>query len=98
MCYSATLFCEKLSAQQYKTQQIQSTESAIVSLVQSIVDNTKMSIKEKQKHIKAFNKHHKELMLKYFKDIAWVEGRQVSILTCCLLDSISNNGNINIIY
>lgn len=62
--------CRKLTPSQYVRQSKDSTEMAIVNLIRSVIDDTKLGIKEKQKMIKQFNKHHPEIMREYFGDLA----------------------------
>ena len=64
-----TLFCNKLTTVQYERQQRDCTERAIVSLVRTVIDDTNLSLKDKQKQIKLYKKHHPGIMAKHFSDI-----------------------------
>lgn len=63
------MYCCKMSAEQYARQSQRNTEQSIVSLVQAVIDNTTIPLKDKQKHIKRFQKHHADIMAEYFADI-----------------------------
>ncbi|KAK2185732.1 hypothetical protein NP493_225g03035 [Ridgeia piscesae] len=62
-------FCTRVTEDEFKKQQIEETEGALVSLMNAILDDHKMALKEKKNRLKQFQKHHNELYKKNFADI-----------------------------
>ena len=64
-------YCARISEDEYRNQTEMYTEQSLVDLYNTILDNTKFSLKEKKQHLKQMQKHHPELYQKFFSHITW---------------------------
>ncbi len=62
-------YCARVSDEEYRSQTEECTEQALVDLMNSVLDNTQFSLKEKKQRLKQFQKHHPYLHEKYFSNI-----------------------------
>ncbi|GAB6018598.1 DEP domain containing [Chamberlinius hualienensis] len=62
-----SLFCQQIPESIYKDQTHKESNAAIEKLMESIIDSTTISLKEKQKFLKRFKKHHPEIYDKCLK-------------------------------
>jgi len=62
-------FCTRISVEEFDCQRTAETEQALVGLMNTILDNTTMSLKEKKQRFKHFQKHHATIYQKHFSDI-----------------------------
>ncbi|XP_019638033.1 PREDICTED: DEP domain-containing protein 7-like isoform X3 [Branchiostoma belcheri] len=59
-------FCKRITIQEYEAQAITETEKALVEMMNRILDHTKMSVKEKQRRLNDFWRHHPKIYAKFF--------------------------------
>ena len=71
MHLSEATFCDRVSEDEYKKQQRDFTEAAIVDLMNAMIDNTKFSLKEKKQRLKQFQKTYPKLYEERFSDMKW---------------------------
>lgn len=76
--FSDMTYCARVSDEEYKTQTEECTEQALVDLMNSVLDNTQFSLKEKKQRLKQFQKHHPYLHEKYFSNIKQVSSTCVN--------------------
>ena len=69
LCSASTAYCEQVTGEEFERQQMEETERALVDLINSILDNTAMSLKEKKQRLKQFQKYHGDIYKKHFGDI-----------------------------
>ncbi|XP_033113773.1 DEP domain-containing protein 7-like [Anneissia japonica] len=62
-------FCVRISLQDFHDQCITTTEKAIKDLMNKIIDDTALTLKEKKQRIKQLHKHHKGIYDKHFPDM-----------------------------
>ena len=62
-------FCTQVTEDEYKHQQTEQTAKCLVELMNSILDNTKFSLKEKKQRLKQFQKYHPDLFQKHFSEM-----------------------------
>lgn len=61
-----TQFCEKVNVNEYEDRIKNCTEESLVILINQVLDDTKMSLKEKKRRLKEFKKVHQDIFKKYF--------------------------------
>lgn len=61
-------FCQRISRDEFCRQRVEQTEKSLVDLMNFIIDNTRMSLKEKQQRFKVFAKKHRKIFVKHFPD------------------------------
>ena len=66
---SEIAYCDMVTDEEYKQQATTTTEIALKDLMNSILDNTSISLKEKKERLKQFKKYHQEIYDKYFSDL-----------------------------
>ncbi|XP_078662934.1 DEP domain-containing protein 7-like isoform X3 [Branchiostoma floridae x Branchiostoma belcheri] len=59
-------YCKRITIQEYEAQAITETEKALVEMMNGILDHTKMSVKEKQRRLNDFWRHHPKIYAKFF--------------------------------
>ncbi|XP_035663457.1 DEP domain-containing protein 7-like [Branchiostoma floridae] len=59
-------FCKRITIQEYEAQAITETEKALVDMMNGILDHTKMTVKEKQRRLNDFWRHHPKIYAKFF--------------------------------
>ena len=62
-------FCARVTPDEFKQQQTETTETVLVSLMNAILDDHKMALRDKKNHLKQFQKHHSELYDRNFSDV-----------------------------
>ncbi|XP_074656145.1 DEP domain-containing protein 7-like isoform X2 [Tubulanus polymorphus] len=65
-------YCDRVTSEEFHRQTAQQTEHALKDLLNSILDDTNISLKEKKHKFKQFQKHHPTIVQKYFSD--YVDG------------------------
>ena len=70
---SAPRFSEALSISDYEMQTYQYTNSSLVQMMNSLIDDVKLSLKDKKHKLKQFQKHHPQLYNKYFPNMLWYQ-------------------------
>ena len=68
-CYLDRTYCKQVSAEEFQRQQQESTELALISLMNSIIDDTHLSIKEKRHRLKQCQRSHPEIYAKHFSHL-----------------------------
>jgi hypothetical protein len=68
-CCVEKTYCQRISADEFQSQSRELTDSALVDMMNAILDNTRIPLKEKKRHLKQFMKHHARLGLQYFSDM-----------------------------
>ena len=63
-------YCKQVSAEEYQSQAEHCTNKALVDMMNGIVDNTSMSLKEKKQRLKQFQKCYPQLYAKHFSEMA----------------------------
>ncbi|CAD5117154.1 DgyrCDS5959 [Dimorphilus gyrociliatus] len=61
-----TQFCEKVHVNEYEDRIKNCTEESLAVLINQVLDDTKMSLKEKKRRLKEFKKVHEDIFVKYF--------------------------------
>lgn len=69
--FPAPRFSQALSVSDYELQTSQSTASSLVQMMNSLIDDVKLSLKDKKHKLKQFQKHHPQLYKKYFSNMVW---------------------------
>ncbi|KAL4233179.1 DEP domain-containing protein 7 [Mactra antiquata] len=64
-----TVFCEQLPVSEYQRQTEDFTQQSLVNMMNLIIDNTKMALKEKKQKLRQFKKIHPEIYSKHFTDM-----------------------------
>lgn len=59
-------FCQQVSLQEYERQREQATMESLKQLIQHISSSTTLSVKEKKRLVKDFQKHHPGPFLQHF--------------------------------
>ncbi|KAJ8315435.1 hypothetical protein KUTeg_007585 [Tegillarca granosa] len=59
-------YCRQVSVDEYDKQAEECTQNALVSLMNNILDDTKLSLKDKKQRLKQFQKYHPNLYSKHF--------------------------------
>lgn len=59
-------FCRQVSVDEYDKQAEECTQNALVSLMNNILDDTKLSLKDKKQRLKQFQKYHPALYSRHF--------------------------------
>ncbi|XP_033739605.1 DEP domain-containing protein 7-like isoform X1 [Pecten maximus] len=54
-------YCQQVSPQEYEQQATECTQNALVAMMNDILDNTELSLKEKKQKLRQFQKHHPSL-------------------------------------
>ncbi|CAE1324417.1 unnamed protein product [Acanthosepion pharaonis] len=67
--YQPPRFSQALSVSDYELQTSQSTASSLVQMMNSLIDDVKLSLKDKKHKLKQFQKHHPQLYKKYFSNM-----------------------------
>ncbi|KAK3097684.1 hypothetical protein FSP39_012092 [Pinctada imbricata] len=62
-------YCSQVSLEQYKKQAVEGTKSALVDMMNGILDNTTISLKEKKQRLKQFQKCHPQLYAQHFSEM-----------------------------
>ena len=63
------VYCKQVSEAEFRKQQQDGTEVALVELINSILDDTKMHLKAKKQKLKQLQKHHPQLYMRHFGDM-----------------------------
>ena len=63
-----TSFCNRVSKADYEEQSGPGTDRELIKLMNSVLDDTKLSIKDKKQRLKQFQKHHPLLFYSHFAD------------------------------
>ena len=67
--FSVPSYCTRVSEDEFRKQQSEGTEAALVDLINKILDDTHIPLKEKKHRLKQLQKHHPEIYTKYFSDM-----------------------------
>ena len=65
-CVADTSYCQRISKEEYEEQCQTSTNQALVGMMNTVLDNTKMSLKEKMRRLKQFRKCYPVLYEEHF--------------------------------
>jgi uncharacterized protein YjbK len=65
------VFCNQVSKAEFFKQQTELTESMVVDLMNSILDDTHFSLKEKKHKLKLLQKQHPSIYHRHFSDVKW---------------------------
>ena len=63
---SETVFCSQVSQTEYEKQTEECTNSSLVQMMNTIIDNPKMALKEKKQRLQKFRKYHPKIYAKHF--------------------------------
>ena len=66
---SETSYCRQITQAEFLRQQQETTEQGIIQLMNNILDDINMSLKDKQKRVKQFQKTYPLIYMKHFSDI-----------------------------
>ncbi|XP_078000626.1 DEP domain-containing protein 7-like [Glandiceps talaboti] len=61
-----TTYCDKISGEEYEDHKLSVTQNALQELMNLIIDDLKLSLKEKKQKLKQLQKHHPEVYNKHF--------------------------------
>ena len=64
--FSETVFCNQISKTEYQKQTEECTNKSLVSMMNSIIDNPKIALKEKKQRLHQFRKYHPHIYSKNF--------------------------------
>lgn len=64
--FTDNAYCSQVTSDEYQKQATECTNSALVSMMNSILDNTNFTLKEKKQRLRQFQKCHPELYAKNF--------------------------------
>lgn len=65
-CFSESSFCERVSDEEYTRQMRDGTQQALVDMMNGVLDNIMLSLKEKKQKLRHFQKFHPQLHAQYF--------------------------------
>ena len=68
-CADLPVYCERISATEYARQSVEDTETAIVDLTNSVLDNTKVTLREKRRYLRHLARHHAGIYSRHFSDM-----------------------------
>ena len=63
------MYCAKISNREFEYQRGEGTKKALRDMTNSIIDDTKIPLKDKKQYLQRFQKHHGEMYQKYFADM-----------------------------
>lgn len=63
------MYCERISATEYAKQSVEGTETAIVELTNSVLDDTKVTLREKRRYLRHLARHHADIYIRHFSDM-----------------------------
>ena len=58
--------CQQMSVAEYRNQTTLTTSVSLNKLMNHIIDNLQMNLREKEEHLKLFRKHHNDIFLQQF--------------------------------
>ncbi len=66
---SDSTFCNRVSREEYQQQSEYGTKEALIDMMNSVLDDTHASLKEKKQRLKSFQKTYPALYEKYFQGL-----------------------------
>jgi hypothetical protein len=66
LCFADNTYCSQVTVDEYQKQSEICTENALVQMMNSILDNTQLHLKDKKQRLRQFQKHHPNLYNKSF--------------------------------
>lgn len=63
------MYCEPVSPAEYARQSVEDTETAIVDLTNSILDDTKLTLREKRRSLRRLARNHADIYHRHFSDM-----------------------------
>jgi len=63
------VYCERISAAEYARQSAEGTETALVELTNFVLDNTKITLREKRRRLRCLARHHADIYVRHFSDM-----------------------------
>jgi hypothetical protein len=64
-----TAYCDRLSKEEYARQGKDCTKDALLTMINSILDDTKVTLKQKKQRLKQFQKCYPTLYEEHFSDM-----------------------------
>ena len=69
-CYAGLpVYCEQVTPTEYARQSIEDTEIAIVDLTNSVLDDTKLTLREKRRSLRRLSRHHADIYHRHFSNM-----------------------------
>lgn len=68
-CAGLPVYCVRISTDEYAQQSVDGTEAAIVDLTNSMLDNTKLTLREKRRYLRHLARHHADIYGRHFSDM-----------------------------
>ena len=68
-CADLPVYCEQVSPTEYARQSVEDTEKAIVDLTNSVLDDTKLTLREKCRSLRRLARHHADIYRRHFSDM-----------------------------
>jgi len=68
-CVGLPVYCARISTTEYARQSVDDTETAIVELTNSVLDNTKLTLREKRRYLRQLARHHRDIYGRHFSDM-----------------------------
>ena len=62
-------YCCRVSSDEYRRQQASTTESALVALINAVIDDTKLPLKDKKTKLKLFKAAHPLVFEEHFSNL-----------------------------
>lgn len=69
--FADNTYCSQVTVDEYHKQSEICTENALVQMMNSILDNTQLHLKDKKQRLRQFQKHHPNLYNKSFSGMLW---------------------------
>lgn len=60
------VFCRQISTTEYQQQTEECTNTELVKMMNSVIDNPRMSLKDKKQRLRQFRKYHPHIYAKHF--------------------------------
>lgn len=64
--FPETAFCSQVPVSEYQRQTEECTNQSLVQMMNTIIDNPKMTLKEKKQRLQKFRKYHPNIYAKHF--------------------------------
>lgn len=69
LCFTEESYCARLTHEEYSKQKAAATNEGLRNMIDAILDDTKIPLKEKKLRLKQFQKFHPQICAQYFPDI-----------------------------
>jgi len=63
------VYCEQISTAEYARQSVEDTEAAVVDMTNFVLDDTKLTLREKRRYLRRLSRHHADIYHRHFSDM-----------------------------